>query len=121
MTGVSAHPKPLTKTKRGISRVARVNSIVSVREPSWLVLRRAEVMISLDLRSNRLTISFGEYLGSTSLMKAFFLRREDGINNLYPVIIRSTDRISEFASSLASQIILHWFWPFRRITRSLVI
>ena len=51
-------------------------------------------------------------------MKTFFLRREDGINNLYPAIFRSTDRISEFASSLASQIILHWFWPFRRITRS---
>ena len=48
----------------------------------------------------------------------FFLRREDGINNLYPANLRSTERISGFASSLASQIILHWFWPFRRITHS---
>ena len=82
MTGVSAHSKPFTKTKRGISRVAKVNSIVSVREPSLLVMRRAEVTMSLDLRSSRLTISFGEYLDSTSLMKAFFLRRENGINNI---------------------------------------
>ena len=81
MTGVSAHSKPSTKIKRGISRVGKVNSIVSVGEPFLLVLRRAVV--------------------------AFFLRREDGMNSLYPANLRSTERINVFPSSLESHIILH--------------